>query len=42
MLKDSNTKPLNGMVQVYEIYVGGKNKNRHNDKKIENSQGLLQ
>lgn len=39
MLKDANVKTLNGMVEVDETYVGGKNKNRHADKKIENSQG---
>src|SRR4051812_35663714 len=39
MLKDSNVKPLSGMVEIDETYVGGKNKNRHADNKIENSQG---
>lgn len=39
MLKDTNVEVLNGMVEVDETYVGGKNKNRHKDKKVENSQG---
>jgi transposase-like protein len=40
MLKDNTSaKPLSGMVEVDETYVGGKNKNRHADKKVENSQG---
>jgi transposase-like protein len=40
MLKEtSSTGTLNGMVEVDETYVGGKNKNRHADKKVENSQG---
>lgn len=32
-------KPLNNEVEVDETYIGGKNKNRHKDKKVENSQG---
>ncbi|MEJ7682249.1 MAG: IS1595 family transposase [Segetibacter sp.] len=39
MLKDNTTSTLTGMVEVDETYVGGKNKNRHADKKVENSQG---
>ena len=30
---------MNGIVEADETYVGGKNKNRHKDKKIEGSQG---
>lgn len=30
---------LNGLIQVDETFVGGKNKNRHHDKKVEFSQG---
>lgn len=40
MLKDKTAAaPLNGMVEADETYVGGKNKNRHKDKKAINSQG---
>ncbi|AYD48268.1 IS1595 family transposase [Arachidicoccus soli] len=39
MLKDNNDSKLEGSIQVDETYVGGKNKNRHADKKVENSQG---
>jgi transposase-like protein len=39
MLKDSSSEKLSGTVQADETYVGGKNKNRHKDKKVENSQG---
>ena len=34
-----NNNDLSNTVELDETYVGGKNKNRHNDKKIENSQG---
>ena len=34
-----NDNILNGQVEVDETYIGGKNKNRHKDKKVENSQG---
>lgn len=39
MLKDNSAEKLSGTVQADETYVGGKNKNRHKDKKVENSQG---
>lgn len=32
-------KPLSNIVEVDETYVGGKNKNRHPDKKVKHSQG---
>lgn len=32
-------KPLSGIVEIDETFVGGKNKNRHWDKKINNSHG---
>jgi len=35
MLKEkTSSKPLSGMVEADETYVGGKNKNRHADKKV--------
>ncbi|HMG14672.1 MAG TPA: IS1595 family transposase [Saprospiraceae bacterium] len=36
--KDNDDK-LSGTIQVDETFVGGKNKNRHGDKKVKNSQG---
>ena len=39
MLNRNTSANLNGMVQGDESYFGGKNKNRHADKKVENSQG---
>jgi transposase-like protein len=39
MLKQNKSELLTGEVQADETFVGGKNKNRHADKKIENSQG---
>lgn len=39
MLRDNDTTKLSGTVQVDETFVGGKNKNRHADKKVPNSQG---
>jgi transposase-like protein len=39
MLKDSAPQMLDGSIEVDETFVGGKNKNRHANKKIEGSQG---
>jgi len=39
MLKDIDPSLMQGVVEADETYVGGKNKNRHAHKKIENSQG---
>lgn len=34
-----NNNELDGMVECDETFIGGKNKNRHGDKKVKNSQG---
>ena len=39
MLANNEAEQLGGVVEVDETYVGGKNKNRHANKKIEVSQG---
>lgn len=39
MLKERNPEMLYGEVQADETYIGGANKNRHESKKIEKSQG---
>lgn len=39
MLKMNKPEMMEGEIQLDETFVGGKNKNRHKDKKVENSQG---
>jgi len=39
MLKMNKPEMMEGEIQIDETFVGGKNKNRHKDKKVENSQG---
>lgn len=39
MLKEATNESFKGDVEIDETFMGGKNKNRHNDKKVENSQG---
>lgn len=38
-LGNEDPEPMTGNVQLDETFVGGKNKNRHHDKKVKNSQG---
>lgn len=38
-MDSQNKQPLSGEVEVDETFVGGKNKNRHKDKKVEKCQG---
>lgn len=39
MLRDNDSKKLSGIISADETFVGGKNKNRHADKKAPQSQG---
>lgn len=38
-MKSQNNQPVSGDVEIDETFVGGKNKNRHKDKKVEKCQG---
>ena len=38
-MKCMNNNPVSGEVEIDEAFVGGKNKNRHKDKKVERCQG---
>jgi hypothetical protein len=39
MLKDAVSTKLTDIIEVDETFIGGKNNNRHKDKKVENLQG---
>jgi transposase-like protein len=39
IMKAKNSSMISGQVQADETFVGGKNKNRHSDKKVKESQG---
>lgn len=40
-MKCANNVKLNNAVEIDETFVGGKNKNRHKDKKVERCQGRI-
>ena len=39
MLRTKSSKMLSGTIEVDETYIGGKNENKHIDKKVKKSQG---